>query len=98
MFESIGPLLHHSLRKFGVKKQVDAVQILDIAHKVLAAEFGDDIFQYIQPKYIQAQHLVLSHTSSVAAQEIRLRQEKILRAINQSIPKSYHLQGIRFVS
>ncbi|OGY78789.1 MAG: hypothetical protein A3B74_03295 [Candidatus Kerfeldbacteria bacterium RIFCSPHIGHO2_02_FULL_42_14] len=85
MFVPLSQLLSITLRKKNIEKEVSAARIIDSASAILKEQFGEAIFEYVRLKYVKGTRLFLSVSSSVVAQEVRLKQEAMLQELNRKI-------------
>lgn len=86
MFEKLGKILPSKLERPGVSGQIRAAMIVDASQKVLDEMF-DEWRGECKIKTFKEGKLHIVCTSSVYAQEIRLYEEDIMSAINNSLGK-----------
>ena|SRR3989338_2611355 len=82
-FTPIGKLVQNAVGRTGLGDQVQASLVLEQAQKVLAQFFGNDADARMKPLYVKRKVLTVSCISSVAAQELKLREKDIIKAINK---------------
>lgn len=85
MFASLASLLQKRVEQVGVAKQVQAAQILECAKKQLISIFDETILNSVQPVAVKDRILQVRVESSVAAQELRLREQQIVAAVNKAM-------------
>lgn len=83
MFSPVSDLLNRFLRRHGIHEQVQTAAVLRSVEGILREWFGEDIFRYIEVKYVRGGALVIASTSSAATQAIRLRNDEILAKIRE---------------
>lgn len=77
-FTSLKKLVDDSVQRAGIKDDVDASLLLAAAQKIFADLFGADTAAAMKPLYVKRGVLTVSCVSSVAAQELKLREREIL--------------------
>ncbi len=80
-----------------LKKQVAAAQAVEVAEAVFADLFEVALAKHARPLFLKNRTLTVSCSSSVIAQEIRLRQQEIVTAINEKLGKS-EVDRIRYLA
>lgn len=80
-----------------LKKQIEIVQILELASKVFCELFNDDLARHAKPQYLKNRTLTVTCTSSALAQEIRINQAKIVELINTKAGESI-VDRIRYLA
>lgn len=75
--ESLKNLLGRSLRRAGAEKQVRAVEVIDIATRILADLFGD-LAVSMRPTSYKDGFLKVRCGSSVCGQELLLRESEVI--------------------
>ncbi|OGY85103.1 MAG: hypothetical protein A3F54_02445 [Candidatus Kerfeldbacteria bacterium RIFCSPHIGHO2_12_FULL_48_17] len=98
MFRSLGDLLGHSLRRHGLEQQVGATQVVERAQRIFVQEFGEEIMRYVDVKFVRGGALAVRVESSVVAQEVRLREKKVLGSLNDILPKNLQVGQLWFVN
>ncbi|MBD3311720.1 MAG: DUF721 domain-containing protein [Candidatus Magasanikbacteria bacterium] len=97
-FTPLGKALDNKMNSQNdLKKQVEASQIVEITEKVLKNMFDNDIAKHAKPLFLKNRTLTISCSSSVAAQEIRLNQAKIVKKINKELGKK-EVDRIRYLA
>ncbi|MDP3965031.1 MAG: DciA family protein [bacterium] len=74
--------MRSALRRAHVDGRVEAATILGYLGDCLVAEFGPDIRQEIIPEKLRDKTAFLVVASTVAAGELRLREQQILERVN----------------
>lgn len=98
MFSRLQSLLSHSLRRFGIEKEVQTTVVLKEIEGVFCSYFGEGILEHVKLHSLQGGLLVVSVASSVVAQELRLKEKELLEEIHKHIPRNFHVSGFRFRS
>ena len=75
--ESLKNLLGRSLRRAGAEKQVRAVEVIDVATRVLTALFGD-LSVSMKPTSYKEGVLKVRCSNSVCGQELLLRESEVI--------------------
>ncbi len=78
-----------------LKRQVEATQVVELAKGVFEEMF-QELAIHINPLFLKNRTLTVSCTSSVVAQEIRLRQNEIVRQLNEKFGKQ-EVDRIRYL-
>ncbi|MBU4360718.1 DUF721 domain-containing protein [Candidatus Parcubacteria bacterium] len=82
-FSTIGKILNKNLQKrSGLAKQIHATLICEEFDKIIAKKWGQKIINKVKAMYFKDNTLTIASLSSVAAQEIKLHEQKILEKIN----------------
>jgi len=85
-FSPIGDALGASLNAKGpLKKQLEAVQVVELAEQAFIELFGTELGSHAKPQFLKNRTLTVACTSSALAQEIRLNQQKIVDSINKKL-------------
>ena len=95
---SFTPLKHHlasSVARAGIKDDVAASLVLTKAQKIFYELFGDDIAKTMKPLYVKRGVLTVSCMSSVAAQELKLREREIVKRLQEGA-SSVIVERLRF--
>ena len=88
MFRPLSDVLQRHINKSGVSRQLEANQVLHIAVQVVEGLFrttsgvGDIA---LKGEYFKQGTVFLSVTSGIIAEEIRLRHDELVRAINEKL-------------
>ncbi len=94
-FTTLKKLVDDSVHRHGIKDDVDASLALDVAQKLFVEFFGHDIAKTMKPLYVKRGVLTVSCMSSVAAQELKLREKEIIKKIKERTGKSL-VERLRF--
>ncbi|MDD5043344.1 MAG: DUF721 domain-containing protein [Patescibacteria group bacterium] len=84
-FESLGNILRGSAKKSSFRKGVEAALVIEKFHQIIKDIWGDKIVGEAKALHLKNKKLTVACMSSVAAQEIRLREKEILAAINNKL-------------
>ena len=82
-FTPLKKLVDDSAARHGIKDDVQASLAVDAAQKIFREMFGDAIAKTMKPLYVKRGVLTVSCMSSVAAQELKLREREILKRLNE---------------
>ncbi len=85
-FLKLPDLLPSALNRAGIQRHVHASSALDCATTVFRELFGPELQQRITPLYVRGDELCVRVQSSVLANEIRLRERRILEQIQKQHP------------
>lgn len=80
----IRDLLNGSLKRAGIYQKVNAAQIIDATKKIIQNHWGRSTLERVIPNYIQDGVLTITVKDSVYAAELKLKEEELLKEINQS--------------
>ena len=69
-------------KKSGLAKQIQATLVCEEFDKIIKEKWGDKIINKIKAMYFKDNILTIASLSSVASQEIKLHEKKILETIN----------------
>lgn len=95
---SIKSLLGRTLRQHGISGGVEAAQVIAAMEEEIGRRWGQDGRRGITVKYFKDGAIAVSCTSSVWAQEIKIREKEILEAIKQKIGTKAPIERVRFVA
>ncbi len=84
-FAPLSGLLRNSARKRGIASQVEAAMILEFFKQVARDCFGDEALKLMRPLYVKGDVLTIAVLSPAFAQELKLRESEITRAINEKM-------------
>ncbi len=82
----IGNLLQKSLKKTGIKKQVDCAIALERAGQALSHVLGEEILEHIRPVYVRYKTLTIACLSDSAAAKIGRFEDDIVSFVNEAFP------------
>jgi len=82
-FTPVGKIIPHNIKKSGFGRQIEAAMILKEFEQILCSIFGDAVKFKIKVVSFKDGTVKLSSLSSILAQEIQLREKKILARLNQ---------------
>ena len=85
MFIQLNKLLPREFGRHGLKKEVEALGIINEFNKSAAAYLGEHVLNYIQAKVYKNKILYIDAANSSAAQVLFLKQHEILEALNSSL-------------
>lgn len=94
-FSTIKKLIDDSVKRSGIKDTVDASLVLEAAQKIFEEMFGADIAKTMKPLYVKRGVLTVSCISSVAAQELKMREREIVKKLNAR-GGGEHVERLRF--
>jgi len=84
-FNALSGLLKSSARKRGIASQVEAAMILEFFKQVARDIFGDEALKLMRPLYVKEGVLTIAVLSPAFAQELKLRESDVTRAINEKM-------------
>ena len=82
-FTSLGKLIPQNIKQSGIGRQIEAAMVLEELEQILCSIFGDGVKYKIKIISFKDGAIKLASISSILAQEIQLREKKILAKINQ---------------
>lgn len=86
-FTPIKNLLEDSVQRSGIKDDVQVSLLLQKAQKIFTELFGAEAAKTMKPLYVKRGVLTVSCQSSVAAQELKLRERDIVKRLNAGLEK-----------
>ena len=95
-FTPIKYTLNRNIQSSGLQNQVDGARVIDIFSQIIKEIFGPEFNGKTKALYLKNRTLTISVTSSVIGQEIKLREAKIVEAINQKIEVNL-VERLRFL-
>lgn len=85
-FQKLGGIQSESLQKFaGLRRNVDAVRVLDAAKQVLTALWGADRAALVRGVSFSEGELKLAASASVVVGELRLIETRFVNEINRGL-------------
>jgi hypothetical protein len=85
-FQKLGGIQSESLQKFaGLRRNVDAVRVLDAAKQVLTALWGADRAALVRGVSFAEGELKLAASASVVVGELRLIETRLVNEINRGL-------------
>jgi|GEM_PF-5903039 hypothetical protein len=97
MMNSFGDILSKNSFNSPVMKTVQATVVVEVGNEALVHFFGKPILEYAQIGYIKNNTLAIACLSSMAAQEIRMKEKEILAFIKAKVP-AVKIDKIRYLS
>ncbi|MDO8581499.1 MAG: DUF721 domain-containing protein [bacterium] len=94
-FSPLKKLVDDSVQRHGIKEDVDASLALHAAQKIFEEFFGNDIAKTMKSLYVKRGVLTVSCMSSVAAQELKLRERDIVKKLKERTGKPI-VERLRF--
>lgn len=82
--KSLKSILQGRPRQSSFGRGVDAALVVAAGNKILASEFGEEVKNHALAVYYKNQKLAVACLSSTVAQEIRLREKQLLKALNNN--------------
>ncbi|MBU4512827.1 DUF721 domain-containing protein [Patescibacteria group bacterium] len=95
-FQLIGKLLPKSIKRAGLSRQVEASLICSEFDNLIKHVFSPQILNQVKAMYFQNNTLTIAVLNSTLAQEIKLRERKIIGKLNNRFGKDVVL-GLRFL-
>lgn len=80
---SIKDLLPQSLSRNRIKPQIEAVNVLAKFRSIVREVWGDEVCEFVEPKYVKERVLYIHCNSSSAANALSLAKKKIIEEINK---------------
>jgi len=95
-FSTIENILNKNIqKKSGLTKQIQATLICEKFDKIIQEKWGNKIIDKVKAIYFKNNTLTIASLSSVASQEIKLHEKKILEKINEKFDNS--VERIRYL-
>lgn len=94
-FQPLKDDLAKRVQKAGISEEAEAAMVLERVITVLKRLFGDDADKNMKPLYVKRGVLTVSCLSSVAAQELKLREREIVQEVNDHFGKQV-VDRVRF--
>lgn len=77
--------LLRAVRQAGIGSEVEAAEVLDVCTKALVEMFGEETAKELQPLFFRNNTITIKASSSIIAQEVKLRELELFRRINKNI-------------
>lgn len=84
----LSDILNKKRNKSPLLRSAEASLVVEQANKVLTQIFGEEFLNYARAIYLKQEILSIACLSSVAAQEVRISEENILKEINDFFGKN----------
>lgn len=94
-FVSIGKILPANIKQSKIGRQIEAAMVIKELEQILCSMFGNNITFKIKIVSFRDRIFKLSSISSIIAQEIHLRERKILSRVNEKFGENT-AEKIRF--
>lgn len=85
MFVQIKNLLDRSINKHGLKRSVDALEIINVYKKVIKEQLNEEALLNLVPRYFKNNNLYINAANASWAQHFFLNQAPIIQKINAEI-------------
>ena len=85
MFYDLKSLLHKNIAQAGIKKQVDAVNIVALFNSLAPRVLGERLARETQALFVRDGILTIQCTSSVVMQEVCYRERAVLNALHKAV-------------
>lgn len=95
--QSLGNILNFKAKRSAVMKGVLGALAVETADKILIGIFGEKAKESCRTTYLKNRVLTIACLSSVMAQEIRLRECQIIKAINEKLG-SREVEKIKYLA
>lgn len=82
-FVSIGKILPANIKQSKIGRQIEAAMVIKELEQILCSMFGENILVKVKVVSFKDRIFKLSSISSIIAQEIHLRERKILSRVNE---------------
>jgi predicted nucleic acid-binding Zn ribbon protein len=94
--QSIKNILSRRPDKSPLMRQVRAAMVLEMVKEFLIKEFGDKVLDKARPMYVKDKILNIACLSSVLSQEIRYKEQDILKLVNEEFGKNT-VERVRYI-
>lgn len=95
--KKLGSLLPHVLIRHRLEKGVEAAQVIAAIEEEIVRRWGGEGARAIRVRFFKNGAVVVSCSSSVWAQEIKLREKEILQLVREKIGSRILVERVRFV-
>ncbi|MFH1326246.1 MAG: DciA family protein [Candidatus Falkowbacteria bacterium] len=85
MFHEIKNLLPQSIGRARMTRQVEAVNVVEEAYKIVHDRLGVDIAKQIKPFHVKNKILTIQCASSLIMQELKYREQEIVFLLNKRV-------------
>jgi len=82
-FTSIGKILPQNIKQSGIGRQIESAMVAEEMNRILSGLFGKQILFKVSVVSFKDKALKLNSISSIIAQEIHLRERKIIARLNE---------------
>lgn len=96
-FSPIKYTLNRNIQSSGLQNQVDGARVIEIFDLILKEVLGEEFNEKAKALYLKNRTLTISVVSPVIGQEIKLREAKIVEAINQKMEANL-VERLRFLA
>ncbi|PIS40804.1 MAG: hypothetical protein COT26_01380 [Candidatus Kerfeldbacteria bacterium CG08_land_8_20_14_0_20_43_14] len=96
-FSPIKYTLNRNIQSSGLQNQVDGARVIEIFALILKEVLGEEFNEKAKALYLKNRILTISVISSVTGQEIKLREVKIVEAINRKMEANL-VERLRFLA
>lgn len=95
-FVKLENLLDRSVKKAGLKSQIESVKILDEFNEIGEKVLGEKIMKKIKPLYLKNSTLSIACLSSVLAEKLKSQERRMLEELNRPYKKKV-VERLRFL-
>lgn len=96
-FSPIKYTLNRNIQSSGLQNQVDGARVIEIFALILKEVLGEEFNEKAKALYLKNRTLTISVVSPVIGQEIKLREAKIVEAINRKMEANL-VERLRFLA
>ena len=82
---NLGDILKKRTSQSPIWKSVTATLVVEEANKIIKELFGDEVQKYAQAVYLKNEVLSIACLSSVAAQEVKINEKKIIEKMANAL-------------
>ena len=75
------------IKHAGIGSEVHATDVLEVVRQEIAKEFEPDISKEVHPLFFRNKTVTLRSSSSLIAQEVRLKEAELASRINETLGK-----------
>ena len=95
-FIKLDKLLDKTIKKSGISEKVQAALLLDEFDGIVKEIFGHKITNKVKPLYVKNKILTIACLSSIVAQEIKFKEERIVDELNKKAT-SHSIDRLRYI-
>ena len=84
-FQSINRILPSAIEQAGLKRQMDAVRVLEVARELLCRLWGEERASFVQWVSFSEGGLKIESRSAPAVQELKLMETRFMNDLNRQL-------------
>lgn len=88
MFHDISKILPKSIQRAGISKRVGAVTVIEAFSTIIGDFLSPELAKKVRPLFVRDKVLTIASLSSIASQEVKLKEAELIAKINEKIGKT----------